>query len=82
MNTRADHDVERYAYLWRAAPHEVRWVLWHSAGETMVFDRETNCPVFIDDGATLDEVLHRMRAAGAPESEEYPGRPCGRARAR
>lgn len=80
MNTRADDDVERYAYLWRAAPYEVRWVIWNSAGDTMVFDRDINCPVFIDDGATLNGVVHRMRTAGAPESDEYPGRPCAATR--
>lgn len=43
----------------------------------MVFDRELNLPVDIDDHV-LDEVLRRMRAAGVPESDAYPGRPCGR----
>jgi hypothetical protein len=42
----------------------------------MVFDRDVNCPVDIDDEAVLCEVLRRMRAAGVPESDGYPGRPC------
>ncbi|WP_128379318.1 hypothetical protein [Streptomyces cavernae] len=76
MSTRTDGDTERYAYLWRCSPHECRWVLWHTAGDTLVFDRDTNCPVFIDDEVTLREVVRRMRTAGAPESHDYPGRPC------
>ncbi|WP_406864824.1 hypothetical protein ABZO31_32020 [Streptomyces sp. HUAS MG47] len=42
----------------------------------MVFDREFNIPVDVDD-AVLGEVLRRMREAGAPETDGYPGRPCG-----
>jgi hypothetical protein len=39
-------------------------------------DRDVNCHWLIDDEATLREVLHRMRAAGVPESDDYPGRRC------
>ncbi|MFI1415242.1 hypothetical protein ACH4Y0_35730 [Streptomyces sp. NPDC020707] len=47
-----------------------------TAGDVLVFDRDTNCPVDIDDGPTRGEVLRRMREAGVPEGDEYPGRPC------
>lgn len=69
--------IEHYAYLWRgsSAPH--RWVIWATAGETMVFDRKINCPVDVADGATLSAVLRRMRAEGVPVADEYPGRACG-----
>lgn len=69
--------LERYAHLWRSpsAPHQ--WVIWHTAQETMVFDREINCPVDVDvEDAAWREVLRNMREAGVPESDEYPGRPC------
>ncbi|MGW1933138.1 hypothetical protein [Streptomyces sp. NPDC001919] len=52
-------------------------MIWAPEPDTMVFDRELNLPVDIDDHV-LDEVLRRMRAAGVPESDAYPGRPCGR----
>ncbi|WP_328752112.1 hypothetical protein OHT57_41545 [Streptomyces sp. NBC_00285] len=70
--------ITGYAHLWQDSPHAPRWVLWDTAGEVLVFDRDVNCPVHIDDEAIRDEVLRRMRAAGVPESPEYPGRPCGR----
>lgn len=75
MSTRTD-DLDRYTYLWQGPQYPPRWVIWHTAADVMVFDRDINCPVYIDDEPTLREVLRRMRAAGAPESEEYPGRPC------
>ncbi|MFD9225514.1 hypothetical protein ACFWDI_37145 [Streptomyces sp. NPDC060064] len=75
MSTKAD-GVERYAHLWQASSYPYQWAIWNTAGESMVFDREINCPVYIDDEATLREVLHRMREAGVPESDDYPGRPC------
>jgi hypothetical protein len=68
--------VEEFRHLWQGDGLRYRWVVWNAAGETMVFDRETNCPVEIDDTTVLREVLRRMREAGAPESDDYPGRPC------
>ncbi|MGP4048931.1 hypothetical protein [Streptomyces sp. 2A115] len=68
--------VERYAPLWEGSPYPHRWVIWDIAGDILVFDREVNCPVDIDDEVILREVLRRMRAAGVPESGDYPGRPC------
>ncbi|MFD3545598.1 hypothetical protein ACFWUW_08240 [Streptomyces sp. NPDC058655] len=68
--------AEPYAYLWQESGYPSRWVIWDLAEEAMVFDREINCPVHIDDGAALAEVLRRMREAGVPESRDYPGRPC------
>ncbi|KOU76218.1 hypothetical protein ADK57_05505 [Streptomyces sp. MMG1533] len=68
--------VEGYARLWRDDEHRLRWVIWNTTAGAEVFDRETNCPVPIDDEEILREVLSRMRAAGVPESDEYPGRPC------
>ncbi|MFC8965002.1 hypothetical protein [Streptomyces sp. NPDC057094] len=58
------------------SPDPLRWVIWHTATETLVFDRDVNGPLGIDDEAVLREVLGRMRAAGVPESDDYPGRPC------
>ncbi|WP_306338439.1 hypothetical protein [Streptomyces sp. KL118A] len=52
-----------------------RYVLWNTAGETLVFDRRINCPADVGDEA-LPEVLRRMREAGVPETDAYPGRPC------
>lgn len=75
MSTNAEN-IEHYAHLWRESPPPHQWVIWNTAAETMVFDREINCPVDIDGEATLREVLSRMRAAGVPESDDYPGRPC------
>lgn len=69
--------IERYAHLWEASSDPHRWVIWTTPGETMVFDRRINCPEFIEDEATLYEVLRRMRDAGVPESDDYPGRSCG-----
>ncbi|MGW0391775.1 hypothetical protein ACWDYJ_12950 [Streptomyces sp. NPDC003042] len=72
-----DDSVERYAYLWQSPSVPHRWVIWNdAAGESMVFDREFNCPEDIDGEVTLREVLRRMREAGVPESDDYPGRPC------
>jgi hypothetical protein len=42
----------------------------------MVFDKECNIPYDVDD-ADLAEVLRRMRGAGVPEFDDYPGRRCG-----
>lgn len=67
-----------YTHLWQGSPHAPRWVLWETAGDVLVFDRDVNCPVDIDDEEIRDEVLRRMRAVGVPESAEYPGRPCSR----
>ncbi|MFG2892309.1 hypothetical protein [Streptomyces sp. NPDC048248] len=75
MSTR--DTIERYAHLWEAPPYPHRWVIWTTPAESMVFDRQTNCPEFIDDEATLHEILRRMREVGAAESDEYPGNPCG-----
>ncbi|MEW2567380.1 hypothetical protein ACFU9Y_05080 [Streptomyces sp. NPDC057621] len=75
MRTRID-SVETYAHLWQAPEYPRRWVLWDTAGDVLVFDRDTNGPVDIDDGPVRGEVVRRMRAAGVPESDEYPGRPC------
>lgn len=68
--------VESYAHLWEGDGLWARWVIWHTAGETLVFDRETNCPVDIGDGTVLPDVLRRMREAGVRETDDYPGRPC------
>lgn len=76
MNGRTDHQ-ERYSSLWQTPAHPPRWVIWHAGpDEPIVFDREYNIPVDVEDAA-LGETLRRMRAAGAPESEDYPGRACG-----
>ncbi|WP_432077112.1 hypothetical protein [Streptomyces wuyuanensis] len=70
--------LERFSPLWEAPATPPRWVIWPTGpDECMVFDRELNIPVDVDD-AVLAEVLRRMRAAGVPESGDYPGRPCGR----
>ncbi|MFC8271083.1 hypothetical protein ACFUJR_00765 [Streptomyces sp. NPDC057271] len=62
--------------LWQAPAVPPRWVVRHvREGEVLVFDRELNIPVDVDDAA-LVEVVRRMREAGAPESHDYPGRPC------
>ncbi|MHC0430300.1 hypothetical protein ACX6XY_08930 [Streptomyces sp. O3] len=79
MITRTD-GIEGYAHLWQspgAARH--RWVLWDAPEGTLVFDQEINCPESIDEPA-LGDVVRRMRAAGVPETDAYPGRPCGRSR--
>ncbi|CAM5609997.1 hypothetical protein SAVIM338S_05596 [Streptomyces avidinii] len=76
MSTRTDV-LEPLAPLWEEPATPPRWVIWHAgAGESIVFDREFNVPVDVDD-AVLGEVLRRMREAGTPEGESYPGRPCG-----
>lgn len=74
--TRKAAVVENYAHLWEDDLLRHRWVLWNTAGETLVFDREINCPVDIDGEPVLHEVLRRMREAGVPETDDYPGRPC------
>ncbi|MBV1941399.1 hypothetical protein KUF83_33280 [Streptomyces sp. BV286] len=76
MSTRTDA-AEPYAHLWRGPAYPHRWVLWDTAGDVLVFDRDGNCPVDIDDDVVRCEVLRRMREAGVPESDDYPGRPCG-----
>lgn len=68
--------IEDHADLWRAPSYPYRWVIWNTAEGPTVFDRDINCPVYVDDEATRREVLRRMRAAGVPESDDYPGRPC------
>ncbi|MEU7576511.1 hypothetical protein AB0B50_02765 [Streptomyces sp. NPDC041068] len=68
--------VERFAELWQAPAPALRWAIWLVESEAVVFDRDINCPVPIGDGATFAEVLRRMRAAGVPDCDEYPGRPC------
>lgn len=77
VSTRTE-GIERYAHLWEGPTYPRRWVIWgtDTPGDVMVFDRDVNCPVDIDDEAVLCEVLRRMRAAGVPESDGYPGRPC------
>ncbi|WP_405851741.1 hypothetical protein OG361_03225 [Streptomyces sp. NBC_00090] len=75
MSTVGEH-VERFAPLWQEPAVPPRWIIWHPDADTMVFDTELNIPVAVDD-ASLGEVLRRMRAAGAPESDAYPGRACG-----
>ncbi|GKQ36003.1 hypothetical protein [Streptomyces sp. A012304] len=70
--------LERFSPLWEAPATPPRWVIWQAGvDEFMVFDRELNIPVYVDD-AVLEEVLRRMREAGAPENRDYPGRPCGK----
>ncbi|MEU7005507.1 hypothetical protein [Streptomyces sp. NPDC046332] len=65
-----------HSVLWQAPAAPPRWVVWRvREDEVMVFDRELNIPVDVDDTA-LPEVVRRMREAGAPESDDYPGRPC------
>ncbi|MFF1675301.1 hypothetical protein ACFVYG_04545 [Streptomyces sp. NPDC058256] len=74
--TRKAAVVESYAHLWEDDMLRHRWVLWNTVGETLVFDREINCPVDIGGEPVLQEVLRRMREAGVPETDDYPGRPC------
>ncbi|MFG3040725.1 hypothetical protein ACGFYZ_27895 [Streptomyces sp. NPDC048330] len=71
-----DDGLAPYAPLWQAPSSPPRWVIWHPAPDLMVFDTELNLPVPVDDTA-LPEVVRRMRHAGAPETDAYPGRPCG-----
>ncbi|MFF8606767.1 hypothetical protein ACF06X_12580 [Streptomyces sp. NPDC015346] len=69
--------LDHHSDLWQAPSTPPRWVIWHAGeGEVMVFDREFNIPAEVDD-ESLEEVLRRMRRAGAPEGDDYPGRPCG-----
>ncbi|GAA3783544.1 hypothetical protein GCM10023083_19500 [Streptomyces phyllanthi] len=68
--------MESRTDLWADDVIPYRWVLWNTAGETLLFDRETNCPADIGDETALPEVLRRMREAGVPETDDYPGRPC------
>ncbi|MFF3614982.1 hypothetical protein [Streptomyces sp. NPDC002580] len=75
MNARTE-GTDPYADLAEPSPDPLRWVIWNTTPEAMVFDRDVNCPWLIDDEATLREVLGRMRAAGVPESDGYPGRRC------
>ncbi|MFD7325303.1 hypothetical protein ACFV9D_30105 [Streptomyces sp. NPDC059875] len=68
--------LDHLSALWQAPAVPPRWVVWRaSEGEVVVFDREFNIPVDVG-GAALEEVVRRMREAGAPESDDYPGRPC------
>lgn len=69
--------VESYAYLWADDEYQLRWVIWNTTAGAEVFDRETNCPLPIDDEEVRRAVLSRMRSAGVRESDDYPGRPCG-----
>ncbi|WP_328308542.1 hypothetical protein OG432_06235 [Streptomyces sp. NBC_00442] len=81
--------LERLSPLWESPDAPTRWVLWHRATgvsrrpfETVIFDREFNIPYDGDDvdaadGRVLDEVIRRLREAGTPETDAYPGRPCG-----
>ncbi|MGW1865936.1 hypothetical protein ACWCPS_10260 [Streptomyces mauvecolor] len=76
MNSRTD-TLERLSPLWEGPAFQGRWVIWHvGTGESLVFDRELNIPCDVDD-VVLGEVIRRMREAGAPETDAYPGRPCG-----
>ncbi|MEU0392266.1 hypothetical protein ABZ208_05665 [Streptomyces sp. NPDC006208] len=75
MSTPADN-LRRHAPLWEPPRTPARWVIWHTGEDSMVFDTKLNIPAPVDD-EVLGEVVRRMRAAGAPESSEYPGRPCG-----
>ncbi|MFH8574984.1 hypothetical protein OHB11_03980 [Streptomyces zaomyceticus] len=75
MSTGENH-LDTFAPLWDAPASPPRWVIWRPDADTMVFDRELNLPVHVDD-ASLGEVLRRMREAGVPEGAEYPGRACG-----
>lgn len=59
-----------------ASPDPLRWVIWNSPAGVTVFDRDINGPLLLDDESALDEVLIRMREAGVPESDDYPGLPC------
>ncbi|MEV7723406.1 hypothetical protein AB0P15_01575 [Streptomyces sp. NPDC087917] len=69
--------LEGLSPLWEAPATPPRWVIWHAGpDDPLVFDREFNIPCDVDD-AVLPEVLHRMREAGAPEGDSYPGRACG-----
>ncbi|MFB6629591.1 hypothetical protein ACFCWY_06850 [Streptomyces sp. NPDC056362] len=76
MSTPTDA-LERFAPLWETQADSPRWVIWRAGpGDCLVFDREFNVPYDVDD-AVLGEVLRRMREAGLPETDAYPGRPCG-----
>ncbi|MCX4679841.1 hypothetical protein OG413_31950 [Streptomyces sp. NBC_01433] len=74
MSARAD-GLESWASLWQPRTSTPRWVIWNADGETMPFDLELNVPAPVED-EFLPEVLHRMRRAGVPEGDDYPGRPC------
>jgi hypothetical protein len=76
VSTRTDNDNTRYAHLWQGSPYPHRWVLWDTADDILVFDRDANGLVDIDDERVRQEVVRRMREAGVPESDDYPGRPC------
>ncbi|MET8860311.1 hypothetical protein [Streptomyces sp. NPDC004579] len=58
------------------SPDPLRWVIWNAPTGVMVFDRDTNGPLLLDDETALEEVLSGMREAGVPESDDYPGHPC------
>ncbi|MFD9613519.1 hypothetical protein ACFWWS_29605 [Streptomyces sp. NPDC059083] len=76
MSTPTDA-LERFAPLREPPADSPRWVIWRAGqGDSLVFDREFNVPYDVDD-AVLGEVLRRMREAGLPETDAYPGRPCG-----
>ncbi|MFF7177662.1 hypothetical protein [Streptomyces sp. NPDC008121] len=70
------NSLHRLSPLWQTPVAPPRWVIWHAGqGDVMVFDREDNIPHDVDD-ADLAEVLRRMRGAGVPEFDDYPGRRC------
>ncbi|KOX29819.1 MULTISPECIES: hypothetical protein [unclassified Streptomyces] len=76
MSTPPD-PLDRLSALWQPPARSPRWVVWHVGGaEVLVFDREFNIPADVPD-ADLPEVVRRMRRAGAPEYDDYPGRRCG-----
>ncbi|MFD9503318.1 hypothetical protein [Streptomyces sp. NPDC060035] len=75
MSERPDGPGRR-TNLWQTPAAPDRWVIWNTGGESMVFDKELNIPAEVSD-ADLRDVLRSMRAAGVPEDDEYPGRPCG-----
>ncbi|MFF8535038.1 hypothetical protein ACN6K9_004647 [Streptomyces sp. SAS_267] len=52
-------------------------MIWNAPTGVTVFDRDLNGPLLLDDESALGEMLRVMREAGVPESDEYPGRPCG-----
>ncbi|WP_234102039.1 hypothetical protein, partial [Streptomyces venezuelae] len=72
-----DNHLDAFAPLWEAPTSPPRWVIWQPDADTMVFDRELNLPVHVDD-ASLEEVLRRMRAAGATSSRDASSTCTGR----
>ncbi|MFJ5778930.1 hypothetical protein [Streptomyces sp. NPDC093094] len=73
--TERQDSLEPWAHLWQPPGLPPRWVLWNAQPDTMVFDMELNIPACVDD-TLRPEVLRRMRAAGVPETDDYPGRRC------